>query len=240
MKLKSKPIERRMFVSLTGGTMLGVVTIALTGCGQRTEAESESSELAADYVRIYDIQTHVRGSRGFRGSVLKAADVVAGQSVVLTVDEGSHRHSYTVRKEHFDKLVAGETVYIVTERAAGHTHTMEINPQTRARNAGFADVPDGEPDAQLYAALSSSQEPKVALQASEELEADSVEYCLGSQVSCAENAGLWRDMTLTDEFAGKQAFVTPNIRPDDDDTISLRAKTKSGGLAQLVMRFLRR
>jgi hypothetical protein len=238
-------LGRRQFVRLGMTSVFAGFGLKLTGCS--TPVESSSSVLATK--KVYDIQTHVRGSRGFTGSVLRASQIKAGQPVTLKLTEGAnHSHDFVVSPAQLKELVAGQTVYIKTQRASGHDHDMEINPATRPQGAQSVDVEiddggtppadGGTPpadgatppadDTKVYAALGEGDAPNLYVAASEELAG--AEYCVNEVATCNGNLGnreFWKVFKLAPQN-GKQVLKSKEaMELINNGSINIRANTKA-------------
>jgi len=214
-----------------------------TSCGPLTDETGSILREDENDIIVKDIQTHVRGSRGFRGSILKAKDIAAGKSVTLYVDEGSHKHGFEVGPEEYAKLIRGEKVQMVTERASGHTHTMVIDPSYNPRNAESARIsrnPNPLPnrEKQLKIAVSGDQNPSVFMKANGEVGSGSAAYCTGNAQECADTSNNWSPLQVITTNGQETFRLPPEVNIQPGTTVAFRANVNAS-LQKRVVQFLK-
>lgn len=176
----------------------------LSSCGPR----SSQSSLLLEGKEVKDIQTHVQGSRGFRGSILKAKDIAAGREVTLYVDEGSHKHPFKIGPKEYAELIAGRKVQMVTERVSGHTHTMVIDPSYNPRNADSARIEAAPQDQTETPKVALEGDGAVRLHVSQDQSSKPPQYCIGSEALCRGNSNNWTTMQASNKYrvVGKKLY----------------------------------
>lgn len=123
-------LDRRRFLTRTLGATTAGFGAVLWGCGR---SGVNRSRVASDSSGLTEFYPHAKGIPSFKAeSPLTPSQVEAGKPVTLVLKEASHQHTFTVTAEDFAALKRGETPEIETVEAAGHSHTMILDPSSGA------------------------------------------------------------------------------------------------------------
>lgn len=243
-----RSMDRRSFSSLFAAAGVGVIALKITGCGS---APQDALLTADGDILVYDITMKgwsTLGS-GFLGDCgrLKAQAIADRKAVSLPYEQDPHGHKINFTPEHFEKLIKGEKVEILTTEAQGHHHRVVIDPKNKASgnnpgvNAGGNPPPPqgGTPEEKLYANMPESQSNELYVAASADLDESSVAVCVDTAEKCDASTASWISMKRHAPRADKQIFVsTSGLTLDSakaEQPFVVRAKRKSD---QKLMRWL--
>lgn len=251
-------MDRRSFarsLSLSGLAYLG---FRLTGCGpvgSDTRVADDGTVNAGETVTMYDLNMEAwsiygSGQLGFTG-VLKAAQIKENKVLKIKYSQDPDGHDFELTPEHFLKLRRGEAIKLLTTEAQGHKHEVRIDP-IKNRVTGSDGItmpvdPNAIPPAteKLYATLDSSEtSPSLYVAGSEEMKAESIEYCAAPKDKCDTDQTLWRKMKVHVEKPDRQIFVSEATLTMDpalgEAPLSMRARTKAADkLVQGIFKLLR-
>lgn len=262
-------MQRREFFQLMGAAGFSLLVVKIQGCAQVTQDGFLSTNKSAPddaVILIYDIQMlgySTLGS-GYLGKdgILRATSIRDSLPLNLNYIQDSHGHKFSITPEDFAKLKRGEAVEIITTEAQGHKHKVVIDPKNRVPGSApisvavgpvSADIGlqismnDGNKD-RVYSMLSNEQNsnnPRLYVAPTTELDENSVQYCLNLAEVCAADASKWKKLNRFAQRPDKQIFVAaenlvldPNLQAIP---LQLRGTSKkTNQLLQFAMRIVRR
>lgn len=124
-------LNRRRFLNRSLGAATAGFGVVLWGCGRSDVTRSRVA--ASEDSGLTEFYPHVKGIPSFKAeSPVTPSQVDAGKPVTLVLKEASHQHTFTVTADDFAALKRGETPEIETVEAAGHSHTMILDPGSGA------------------------------------------------------------------------------------------------------------
>ena len=241
--------NRRDLIQLSSQFIGTLAVLKLSGCGP---VSGNLSRLQAEEkYTVKDMYSHDAGSRGFKGYTLKAEDIAKGEPVTLYLTEGNpnrggHRHAFVVGKEHFKDLIKGKKITMKTEKAAGHDHTVVIDPNYNPSNANsveisasqFEDRPQENPipkNHELKLAVSDSDQPVIYLSSEKDILDGSAEYCIGSNEECGSSPARWLKMELESRLNQKKLYrIKESISSSDPVILHFRANKSDGFMHRMI------